>query len=104
MVVGAAKQTNGVEGGGRGNMERGKEGRAERRERKAVQASVLDLWLKGCHSAFCTAKSFYTHCACVFVCACVCGHYPATWHTIELSKSGRNWARVRQLREERKEE
>lgn len=64
------------------------EGRVERRERKAVQASVLDLWLKGCHSAFCTAKSFYTHCA------CVC----ATWHTIELSKSGRNWARVRQLR------
>lgn len=69
-----------------------------------MQASVLDLWLKGCHSAFCTAKSFYTHCACVCVFVCVCGHYPATWHTIELSKSGRNWARVRQLREVRKEE
>lgn len=77
MVVGAAKQTNGIEGGGRGNMGRGRrwregDGRVARRERKAVQASVLDLWLKGCHGAFCTAKSFYTHGAWVCVCTLSC--------------------------------
>lgn len=50
-----------------------------------LQASVLNLRLKGCHSAFCTAKSFY---ACVSVCV------RRDVATIELSKTGRNWVRV----------
>lgn len=72
MVVGAAKQTNGIEGGGRGNMERGK-GRGGQRDENGRQCKRA-CWTCGSRVAtahFVQRKAFILTvrvCLCVLVC------------------------------------
>lgn len=69
MVVGAAKQTNGIEGGGRGNMERGecRETRTEGSASERVGLVAQGLPQRILYSE----KLLYSLCVCVWVCLCV---------------------------------